>query len=41
MGQLQFVSELRQWFGQYGLTAAAREKIAAKPKPAGNPFADV
>ncbi|HMU15874.1 MAG TPA: hypothetical protein PKC95_00385 [Thauera aminoaromatica] len=39
VGQLQFVSELRQWFGQYGLTAAAREKIAAKaPADKGNPF---
>lgn len=42
MGQLQFVSELRQWFGQYGLTAAAREKIGAKkPDGSGNPFANL
>jgi hypothetical protein len=41
-GQLDYVKELRQWFGQYGLTAAAREKIAAKkPDGSGNPFADL
>lgn len=40
-GQLDYVKELRQWFGQYGLTAAAREKIAAKaPAGSGNAFAD-
>lgn len=40
-GELDYAKELRMWFGQYGLTGAAREKIAAKPKPAGNPYADV
>ena len=40
-GDLDAIKEIRQWFGQYGLTGAAREKITAKPKPAGNPFADV
>ena len=40
-GELDYVKELRQWFGQYGLTAAAREKIAAKKPPSGgNAFAD-
>ena len=40
-GELDYIKELRMWFGQYGLTGAAREKIAAKKKPAGSPFADV
>lgn len=39
-GGLDYIKELRQWFGQYGLTAAAREKIAARsPDDSGNPFA--
>lgn len=41
MGELDYVKELRQWFGQYGLTGAAREKLSAKPAPPRNPFADV
>lgn len=41
-GELDYIKELRQWFGQYGMTAAGREKISAKkPEGAGNPFADV
>lgn len=33
------IRELRQWFGQYGLTAAGRAKIGTPAKaPAGNPF---
>ncbi len=41
-GDLDAIKELRLWFGQYGLTAAAREKIGAKKPPkAANPFADV
>lgn len=41
-GSLDVVKELRQWWGQYGLTGAAREKLSAKaPKSRGNPFADV
>lgn len=41
-GELDYIKELRQWLGQYGLTAAAREKIGAKkPAKSGNPFANV
>lgn len=39
-GDLDYAKELRLWFGQYGLTAAAREKIAAKPTKPRNPFSD-
>ena len=39
-GELDYVKELRMWFGQYGLTGAGREKITAKPKPASNPFSE-
>ena len=40
-GELDYIKELRQWLGQYGLTAAAREKIGAKkPAKPANPFAD-
>lgn len=39
-GSLDSIKELRQWFGQYGMTASAREKIAAKGvEQTGNPFA--
>lgn len=41
-GHLDYAKELRQWFGQYGLTGAAREKISMKkPEGSGNPFANV
>lgn len=40
-GDRDDMKELRQWLGQYGMTAAAREKIAAKKPPdGGNPFAN-
>lgn len=40
-GEMEAVRELRQWFGQYGLTAVGRAKLAAPKKEAGgNPFAD-
>jgi hypothetical protein len=41
-GDRDDIKELFRWLGQYGLTAAAREKIAAKkPEGSGNPFADL
>ena len=41
-GDRNAMKEIRQWLGQYGMTGAAREKIAAKkPDGSGNPFADL
>lgn len=42
-GDIENIRELRQWFGQYGMTAAGRAKLGTpKRKPSGgNQFADL
>ena len=40
-GDIENIRELRQWFGQYGMTAAGRAKLGApSKKPQTNQFAD-